>query len=248
MSRFEKWRGPLLLIVGLLVGWQILYWIIGDIAMRSPLQTFQFTLGFITSPRYWHDFRETFLACVMAVAIAVTLGVSIGLILGVGRLAGQVFEPMLVAIYSIPKLTLYPILLLIFGLGVSAKVAFGAIHGIIPIALFTINAVRNIRPVHIKTGRVLNYSSLQMAWKILIPAALPEIVTGLRIGFSLTLIGTLYGEMFASQRGLGSLLMRAIGLHNVDVIMAIALIVTVVAAVGSSILLSIDRRLHARAG
>ena len=135
---------------------------------------------------------------------------------------------------------------LVFGLGMSAKVAFGAIHGIIPIALFTINAVRNIRPVLIKTGRVLKYSPAQMAWNILIPAALPEIVTGLRIGFSLTLVGTLLGEMFASQRGLGNLLMRAIGLHNVDLIMAIALVVTVVAAVGSSLLLAIDRRLHAR--
>ena len=58
---------------------------------------------------------------------------------------------MLVAIYSIPKMTLYPILLLMFGLGMSAKIAFGAIHGIIPIALFTINAVRNVRPILIKT-------------------------------------------------------------------------------------------------
>ena len=89
----------------------------------------------------------------------VASGVAIGLVLGFGRIAGQVFEPMLVAIYSVPKLTLYPILLLIFGLGMSAKIAFGAIHGIIPIALFTINAVRNIRPILIKTGRVLNYNT-----------------------------------------------------------------------------------------
>ena len=59
---------------------------------------------------------------------------------------------MLVALYSIPKITLYPILLLAFGLGMPAKIAFGAIHGIIPIALFTLNAVRNIKPVLLKTG------------------------------------------------------------------------------------------------
>ena len=59
---------------------------------------------------------------------------------------------MLVALYSIPKITLYPILLLAFGLGMSAKVAFGAIHGIIPVALFTLNAVRNIKPILLKTG------------------------------------------------------------------------------------------------
>jgi NitT/TauT family transport system permease protein len=241
-----RWRGPVVLVVALLAVWQLLYLWIGDIALRSPLQTFRFTLSFLGNERYRPDIRETFLACTMAVLIAVSAGLATGIVLGAGKLLGQIFEPMLAAVYSIPKLTLYPILLLIFGLGISAKVAFGAIHGIIPIALFTLNAVRNTRPILIKTGRVLQYSPLQMAWKILIPAAIPEIVTGIRIGFSLTLIGTLYGEMFASQRGLGNLLMRAIGLHNVDMIMAIALIVTVVAALGSSVLLAIDRRLHRR--
>ena len=246
MMHIRKWRGTILLLLGITVLWQVLYWISGDIAMRSPLQTLTFTAGFIANPRYWVDLRETAVACMMAVGIAVVVGLLTGLIFGFIRIAGQIFEPMLVAIYSIPKLTLYPILLLLFGLGMSAKVAFGAIHGIIPIALFTINAVRNIPPILIKTGRVMNFSPWQMTWRVLVPAALPEIVTGLRIGFSLTLIGTLLGEMFASQRGLGNLLMRAIGLHNVDQIMAIALIVTVVAAIGSSILLAIDRRLHAR--
>src|SRR5256886_17405206 len=82
--------------------------------------------------------------------------------------------------------------------------------------------------------------------EILLPAALPEIFTGLRIGFSLTLIGTLLGEMFASQRGIGYLLMQAIGLHNIRMITALTFILVCVAVTASSILLSIDRRLHRR--
>ena len=65
--------------------------------------------------------------------------------LGAHRLSGEVAEPILVALYSIPKITLYPVILLLFGLGISAKIAFGVIHGIIPVAIFTMNAVRNIR-------------------------------------------------------------------------------------------------------
>ena len=174
------------------------------------------------------------------------MGLAIGLVLGFNRLAGDVMEPMFVALYSIPKVTLYPILLLSFGLGMSAKVAFGAIHGIIPIALFTINAVRNVKPILIKTARVMKLNSLEMATRVLLPAALPEIFTGIRIGFSLTLIGTLLGEMFASQRGLGYMLMNAIGLHNVDIIMAVTFLLIVFAAVVSSILLRIDHALHQR--
>jgi NitT/TauT family transport system permease protein len=153
---------------------------------------------------------------------------------------------MVIAVYSIPKVTLYPILLLTFGLTLSAKVAFGVLHGVIPIILFTQSAVRNTRPILIKTGRVLKLSPGEMARSILFPAALPEIFTGLRVGFALTLIGSLLAEMFASQRGLGYLLMTGIGLHNVPQIMAITLLVVAFAAAVSTLLLHIDRRLHRR--
>jgi NitT/TauT family transport system permease protein len=93
---------------------------------------------------------------------------------------------------------------------------------------------------------VLKFGPFDMVTKVLFPAALPEIFTGLRIGFALTLIGTLLGEMFASQRGLGYMLMNAIGLHNVDVIMSVTFLLTLFAAVVSSILLAVDRRLHRR--
>ena len=62
---------------------------------------------------------------------------------------------MLVASYAIPKITLYPILLLMFGLGLAAKVAFGVIHGFIPIALLTASAVQHMRPVYLKPGRTM---------------------------------------------------------------------------------------------
>jgi NitT/TauT family transport system permease protein len=189
---------------------------------------------------------ETGKAFAAALAVAVLLGLVIGISLGLKKLAGDVFEPMLVALYSIPKVTLYPILLLTFGLGISAKIAFGALHGFIPVSLFTINAVRNVRPIFLKTGRVLKFGRMAMVRRIVIPAALPEIFSGLRIGFSLTMIGTVLGEMFASQKGLGYLLMNAIGLHNVDIIMAITLMLIIFAAGMSSILLMIDRRLHRR--
>jgi NitT/TauT family transport system permease protein len=176
----------------------------------------------------------------------VVLGLLIGFVLGLHRLSAEAMEPMLVALYSIPKITLYPIILLAFGLGMSAKIAFGAIHGIVPVALFTLNAVRSTRPILVKTGRVLKLSPLAMVRSILFPAAVPEIFTGLRVGFSLTLIGTVLGEMFAAQHGLGYLLMNAIGLFNVDVIMSVTFLLVVFAAAVNGVLLAVDRRLHFR--
>ncbi len=82
--------------------------------------------------------------------------------------------------------------------------------------------------------------------QVLFPASVPEVFTGFRIGFSLTLIGTLLGEMFASQRGLGYLLMQAIGLHNIRMITAVTFILVCVAVTASAALWAVDRRLHRR--
>jgi NitT/TauT family transport system permease protein len=85
-----------------------------------------------------------------------------------------------------------------------------------------------------------------MVRSVLFPAAVPEIFTGIRVGFSLTLIGTVLGEMFASQHGLGYLLMNAISLYNVDVIMAVTFLLVVFAAGVNTLLLAMDRHLHRR--
>jgi NitT/TauT family transport system permease protein len=147
----------------------------------------------------------------------------------------------LVALYSIPKITLYPIVLLAFGIGMPAKIAFGAIHGIMPIAIFAMARCATSIPFTSSTARVMRLPPLRIASRVLLPAAIPEIFTGIRIGFSLTLIGTLLGEMFASQRGIGHLLMQAIGLHNVRMIMALTLLLVVIAVTASALLLAIDR-------
>jgi NitT/TauT family transport system permease protein len=239
-----RWRDPLLLVALLLVGWQLLYLIVGDVALRSPASTVKSLGAMLGDARFIPHVRETALAFVQGFAIAVVLGLLIGVPLGAARFAGEVAEPILVALYSIPKVTLYPVILLIFGIGMPAKVAFGAIHGIVPISIFAMNAVRNIDPTHLRTARALRLSPLQTARTILFPAALPEIVTGIRVGFSLALIGTLLGEMFGSQHGLGHLLMQAMSLHNIERILALTLLLVAFAAGVNAVLLALDRRLH----
>ena len=240
-------RNGAVLAVVLLAFWQVLFWTVGDIAFRSPWETITYTIHMLGLASFWPHVAETAKAFALALLISVVLGLAIGFSLGLSKLANAVFEPMLTASYAIPKITLYPIFLLMFGLGMPAKVAFGVIHGVIPIALFTTDAVRHIRPAFLKTGRVLGLSPLDMTRRVLLPAAMPEIFAGLRIGFSLTLIGTLLGEMFASQRGIGFLLMNAIGLHNVDVIMTLTFLLTLFAGTASVALLAINRRMQHKA-
>ncbi len=243
-SPFER-AGELAALVALLfAAWQLMHHVAGDVAMTTPMETFRYTGKLLSSADFWPHVETTGTAFIAALAIALVGGSGIGMLLGFHRLSGEVAEPILVSLYSIPKVILYPIILLVFGLGLGAEVAFGALHGIVPVMVFTMNAVRNIKPALVRTGRVLGLSTWSMMRTILLPAAFPEIFTGLRIGFSVTLLGTVMSEMFGSKRGLGFLLMNALGVNDVQLIMSLALILVTFAAIANSTLMAIERRIY----
>jgi NitT/TauT family transport system permease protein len=241
--RHERAIDAVLTIGASLVLWQAVYAYAGEAAISSPAATLRYLADLLGTSRFWESFAATMTAFVTAMAISAVLGILLGLGLGLWRFAGEVGEPVIAALYSIPKVTLYPLVLLIFGLGISAKVAFGVIHGVIPIILFTLGAVKTIDPVMLRTARALRLTPAQTVWTVLAPAAMPEMATGLRVGFSLTLLGVLIGEMFASQRGLGFLIINGINLHNVRMTTAVILVVVVFAIVANGLLLWLDHRL-----
>jgi NitT/TauT family transport system permease protein len=239
-------RDTWLLVAALIVLWQLLAWLAGPQVLTAPLPTVQKLAALMTAGDFGRHAAETGRAFATALVISLVGGLALGVLLGAHRLSGEVAEPMLVALYSIPKITLYPVILLLFGLGVSAKIAFGALHGIIPVILFTMNAVRSLPHVYLRASRALHLTPWQTAVHVMVPATIPEIVSGFRIGFALTLLGTLIGEMFASQRGIGYLLVRAMETNDVATIMALALLLITLATGASWALLALDARLHRR--
>lgn len=237
----------LMLAAGLAVFWQLLYELIGSAGMAPPLPTVLRAYDMLISEDdFWMNVGATFSALGVSLAVEIVLGLLVGLALGLNRTAGAVFEPILVASYSMPKIVFYPIILMFFGIDMASKVVFGVIHGFFPIALFTMNAVRTIRPVYLKAGRVMRLTRWQVMWTIAAPSAVPEIFTGLRIGFSTTFIGVLFSEMFSSKSGIGFLLINAVGLDQVGRIMALTFLIAAFALVVNSVLVAIDHRLHQR--
>jgi NitT/TauT family transport system permease protein len=231
----------ILLILILLAFWQAVFMLAGPMAIASPASTFAYLAGHL--PDLWPHVWATGRAFLIALLIAVAGGLMLGLVTGLSATAAETAEPLLLAANAIPKIALYPVVLLLFGIGLPAKVAFGAIHGIIPVAILTMNACRGVPPVLLKTAAVLGLSPADRVRSILLPSALPAVLTGVRLGFSLTLIGTILGEMFGSQSGLGYLLMTSIGLQNTDVIMAVTVLLIAFAASVSTALLTWERRL-----
>lgn len=233
-----------LLLAGLILAWQLLYWTVGSNVISSPMATISRAIDLLQTKGFWGHVASTGTGFGLASLISVVAGVVLGLWLGLHRFSGDVADPVLGTLYSIPKITLYPLILLIFGLGLSAKVAFGVIHGIFPITIFTMNAVRNVAPVYYRTAQIMRLPAVATVMTVMMPAALPEILTGVRIGIALTLLGTLIGELFASTSGLGFALIRATDVHAVVDILAITMLLFVFAASVNALLHLIERRIR----
>ncbi|HYM70287.1 MAG TPA: ABC transporter permease, partial [bacterium] len=141
----------LILVLGLI--WQAFYQVAGDVALTPPLATVGYAVGLMSSPDFWPNVRATFAAFGLAVLISVGAGLPTGVLLGLNKLAGDAAEPVLVALYSVPKVVFYPVILLCFGIGLAPEVAFGVVNGVLPIVIFTMNAMAHVKPIYLKTGR-----------------------------------------------------------------------------------------------
>lgn len=234
---------PALLVLIALLLWQAVGSWTQGVAVTGPLATFAYTAQLLTTGRFWDNAGATASAFAIAFSLSAIFGLLLGLVFGLRRFAGDVAEPILAGFYTIPKVTLYPVVLLIFGLGMGAKVAFGVMHGLVPVTLFTVAAIKTLPPVLPRAARAMRLSPAQTMRWVLMPACLPQIVAGLRLGFSLSLLGVLIGEMFSSQRGLGFLLVSGLAQHNVKLSTAVVLLIVVFAIAANTVMLRFSRRL-----
>lgn len=234
-----------LLVLLIAATWQAAHLVAGATAIASPADTLRHLASLAGDVRFWENAEATLIAFVLAAVSTVAGGIALGILFGMSRFARETVEPLITMIYSLPKITLYPIILLIFGFGLSSKVALGVLHGIVPIILFTMGAIAQINPVYVRAGRALSLGLRQRIVHIYVPAALPGIASGLRVGLSLTLFGTLIGEMFASQSGLGAMLMASIETAQVRTILALAVVLSTFAIAMNALLLRLDKQLRA---
>jgi ABC-type nitrate/sulfonate/bicarbonate transport system permease component len=149
---------------------------------------------------------ETLGKTLVAYALAVTLGVGAGLLIGGVRYLYDVLNPFLVALYALPKILILPWILLAFGLAATPAVIYGVLQGFFPICLLVAGGVRDIDPMPLRVARSMGATSWQLYRKVVLPAVLPAVLAGMRLGIVFCLLGVLVVEMFGGIRGMGFLL------------------------------------------
>jgi NitT/TauT family transport system permease protein len=134
------------------------------------------------------------------------IGIALGLLVGWFRAVEDTVDPLVAAIYPIPKSAVFPLFILWFGLGETSKVMTIMIGVLFLVLINTVTGVKAIDPVLLKAARDLGANQRQIFTKVVIPGALPNIFTGLRLGAGMALILVFITEIEATKAGLGFLL------------------------------------------
>lgn len=225
--------------VVLLALWQAASSVQAGFVVASPTSTLGSVADGLREGWLWAELRITLGETALGYLVAVLVGLWLGFAIGSRRYLTQVFEPLILGLYSIPKVTLFPIFLFMFGLGTDSKVAFGMFHGVFPVVIYTILAVRGVPRILVRLSRSLRLNPLRAFWYVVLPWALPTLITGLRFGFSLTLLGVVIGEMFASRHGSGYILLQAATSQDTPRAFAILAALILVAFVGNTLFLAL---------
>ena len=159
----------------------------------------------LASGSTYHHLAVTAWEVAAGLAIGYGAGVAFGLAAGARRFFGDAAAPYVNGLATAPKIVFLPIAMLFFGTGIASKVALGALSAFFPVAINTAAGVRQLDPVLVKVGRSFRLGRWQMARRIYLPALRPSLVTSMRLGFGLAVVGVLLSEIKLSSAGLGFL-------------------------------------------
>jgi len=138
--------------------------------------------------------------------VAAALGVLAGMAVGRSRVLEHLVDPALEMLRPIPPLAFLPLMVLWFGIGEASKVAFIAYAAFFPIFTTTVEGIKYVDPLLIRAAASLGAGDRRIFWHVVLPAATPSIITGLRLGFGLSFFVIVAAEFIAADRGLGFLI------------------------------------------
>ncbi|GAB2506792.1 ABC transporter permease [Nocardiopsis aegyptia] len=175
----------------------------------------------------WITIQEVVLGYVIGAAA----GALAGYVLASIRLVYDVFEPLMMALYSIPKVALAPLFIVWFGIGIDMKVILAAVSVFFLVFLNTAAGVRDVDRGLVDAVRLMGGSNRDIAVKVVLPASMTGLITGLKVSIPYALIGAVIGELVASNRGLGYLINDSAAQFNTAGVFAAVVVLTALAMV-----------------
>ena len=200
------------------------------VVVQSPEAVAKTLVTLATGPDLWPNYWATIKATLLGLAVAVICGTPIGLALGLMPKVQRVLSPFLSAINAMPRIALAPVFIVVFGISLSAKVALSVSLVLFIMILNGIAGVAAADPEAVRMMTAMGASRFQTLRMVVLPAALPSILTGVRLGLIYSLLGVIASELIASADGLGQMIARSAGVFDLATVYAVLLLLMMTAA------------------
>ncbi|MEL6678779.1 MAG: ABC transporter permease [Pseudomonadota bacterium] len=180
---------------------------------------------------------------VVGAAIGASIGISVGVLIGLFSYIRSGLVPLVAAIFPIPKIALLPLFVIWFGIGEGSKYALIAFGTFTPTVVATYGAVDNVDRTLIRMGQSFGLSWWSIVRKIVLPGAMPGILSGLRISLAIAIILLVAAEMLGAEFGIGAYILEAGSLYDLERLFAGVVILSLLGVIVSALIGLIERRL-----
>ena len=175
--------------------------------------------------------------------IAVILAVPVGLLMGMSRRLDLILNPFVLGMYATPSQAFFPLIIIALGIGFMPRLLLVVLFVFFIVVISTRSAVATVDPTYVKVGRSFGAPRHAMFTKILLPAALPLIVAGLRLGVGRAAVGIFIGEMVGASEGIGYYILRAGTAYRIDELLVGVLVIVIATIALTELLRDVERRM-----
>jgi len=216
---------PLLACLGLLAVWQIAALILSNDSFPTALDAIRAIPSILGDKESLINILASLRRMAIGFGLAVMVSIPLGLMMGRSRAVASFFNPLLMVIYPVPKAALMPIIMLWLGVGDVSKTLVIFLGVSLPVIYHSFQGAKAVEEKMLWSGAAMGLSAAQRMIRIVLPAALPEILTGCRTGLVLALITMVTSEMIARQSGAGNILFNALDMGQYDTVFAMIIII-----------------------
>ncbi len=237
------WR--ILLVTAFLLSWEmgVKYKAFDSFYISQPSEIFSDLTNLFLTGKILPHIVITLEEALLGLTIGTVAGVIVGFVLGKFKSVAQVLDPFIMALYGIPKLTLGPLFILWFGLGIKSKV-FIALISVFFLTFFSAyNGFKNVSPALINTVRLMGATQGQILRKIILPSCVPWLLNGLRASLGAALLGAIIGEYIGASAGLGWMVNYASGMYDTTRVLSLIVILSTMMTIMNGGVTLLDNRL-----
>src|SRR5262249_2825344 len=195
---------------------------------------------------FWPDATYTLRNLAAAILLSVVGGFLIGLMVHAILRLRRAIDPIFTSYYSVPTFVLYPLLIVVFGIGPLSLIVMGALFGIVAMIVATLTALDRIPDVLLKSARVSRLGPIRTAFLMKLPAAAPHLLTGLRLAVAYSIIGIIAGEFILSTAGIGRRVALAYNNFDSQTMYALMLLILGFAVAVNAVLSAFEQSLRRR--